>query len=177
MKALHQKFKLAIISGDNNSEEKNLRKIFGPEAIYRFQASPADKLQIVKAMQADGSKVLYVGDGLNDSGALKESTAGIAVSEHNSMFTPGCDGILDAAQLNKLDQFIRFIRSGRRIIWFSFLISSVYNLAGLWFALQGILSPLVAAILMPLSSLTIIGYTYYSVLMKAQKLNFKTSAL
>lgn len=177
VRVLQQKFRLAIISGDNNSEENNLRKIFGPDTTYRFKASPAEKLQIVKEMQAKGSRVLYVGDGLNDSGALRESTTGIAVSEHNSLFTPGCDGIIDAAQLTKLHQFIRFISSGRRIIWFSFVISSMYNLAGLWFALQGILSPLIAAILMPLSSLTIIGFTYYSVVMTAQKFNLKTSAV
>lgn len=175
--ALSKQFKLAIVSGDNNAEEENLRNIFGDEATYRFKASPADKLQIVKELQSAGNKVLYIGDGLNDAGALRESYTGIAVSENNSLFTPGCDAIADARQLTNLHRFIQFIVAGRRIIWLSFLISSVYNIAGLWFALQGILSPLVAAILMPLSSLTIIGFTYYTVLLKAKKLQLKISTI
>lgn len=175
--SLREMYSLAIVSGDNNAEEPYLKKIFGTDASYYFQASPVDKLTIVKKMQSSNQKVLYVGDGLNDAGALKESTVGISVSEKNSLFTPACDAILDAAVLTNLHRYIDFIKRGRKMIWWSFMISSMYNVVGLWFALQGILSPLVAAILMPLSSLTIISFTYYSVLIIAHQLQLKTNAL
>ncbi len=175
--SLREMYRLAIVSGDNNAEETYLKKIFGADAAYHFNASPIDKLTIVKQIQASNHQVLYVGDGLNDAGALKESTVGISVCEKNSLFTPACDAILDAVVLTNLLRYIEFIKRGRKIIWWSFLVSSIYNVAGLWFALQGILSPLVAAILMPLSSLTIIGFTYYSVLIKAHQLQLKTKVL
>ncbi len=175
--SLREMYSLAIISGDNNAEAPHLKQIFGEAAEYHFNASPIDKLSIVKQMQANNSRVLYVGDGLNDAGALRESTVGISICEKNSLFTPACDAILDAKVLTNLHRYIDFIQGGRKIIWISFVISSMYNVVGLWFALQGILSPLIAAVLMPLSSLTIIGFTYYSVLIKAHQLQLKTNAL
>ena len=91
-----------------------------------------------------------VGDGLNDAGALKQSDVGIAVTEDISSFSPACDAILDASNLNLLPKFLEYSKSAIKIIYISFVISFLYNLIGLTFAIQGMLSPIIAAILMPL---------------------------
>ena len=103
---------------------------------------------------------MMIGDGLNDAGALKQSDAGIAVADETNSFTPASDAIIDAGQLSKLDRFIYLCKANKKIVIASFILSVVYNLIGLFFAVQGTLSPLIAAILMPSSSLSILLITF-----------------
>jgi Cu+-exporting ATPase len=94
---------------------------------------------------------------------------GIAVSENTSQFTPACDAILDSHEVHKLNRFIQYARSGKKIIAWSFLLSILYNIAGLSFAVQGHLSPLIAAILMPVSSITIVSFVTLATSFSAKK--------
>jgi Cu+-exporting ATPase len=100
-----------------------------------------------------------LGDGLNDAGALKQSDAGIAISEDAANFSPACDGILDASSFNKLGRLMKFSRTTKKIIIISFVISVIYNVIGITFAFKSEISPLLAAILMPLSSVTVVLFT------------------
>ena len=104
------------------------------------------------------------GDGLNDAGALRQSDVGICIAEDTNNFTPAGDAILEGKKLNNLDKLIRLCAKGKNIIKLCFGFSVLYNLAGIYFAVQGILSPLIAAILMPCSTLTIVLLTYSSVI-------------
>jgi Cu+-exporting ATPase len=97
-----------------------------------------------------------IGDGLNDAGALMQSNCGMAVSDDAARFSPACDAIIDGGSLNKLSKFLGYAKAGRKIVLASFILSILYNVAGISFAVQGILSPLVAAILMPASSISIV---------------------
>lgn len=151
-----KKYDVYILSGDNDSERRQLKEIFGHNTPMYFNQSPADKLEMVKKLQAQGKNVLMVGDGLNDAGALKQSNVGIAVSDNINNFSPACDAILDANAFAKLPAFITYSRRVKNIIIAGFIISGLYNVLGVIIGAQAILSPLVAAILMPIASLTVI---------------------
>lgn len=149
-------YSLHILSGDNDSEINNLQQIFGKETTIKFQQSPEEKLAYVKELQQHNQYVMMLGDGLNDAGALMQSNVGIAVSDNTARFTPACDAILDGNRVNHLHRFLSFARAGKKIITASFILSLLYNIVGLSFAVSAGLSPLVAAILMPASSISIV---------------------
>ncbi|MEZ4810335.1 MAG: heavy metal translocating P-type ATPase metal-binding domain-containing protein [Allomuricauda sp.] len=155
---LGNNFELGILSGDNDGEREQLESVLPREANILFNQRPEDKLEFVKELQRHRN-VLMVGDGLNDAGALAQSNVGIAVSENINVFSPACDGILDASNLTKLPTFLALSRKSMRIIKLSFIFSLCYNLVGLYFAVTGQLQPVIAAILMPLSSISIVVFT------------------
>ncbi|WP_431158630.1 heavy metal translocating P-type ATPase [Winogradskyella poriferorum] len=156
---LKKNFDLVILSGDNEGERQNLQKLLPAKTKLIFNQKPDDKLEFIKFHQSEGAKVLMVGDGLNDAGALAQSNVGIAISEDVNVFSPACDAILDATKLNVLSSFINASKSGIKIIKWSFVLSFIYNVIGLYFAVTGQLAPVVAAILMPLSSISIVVFT------------------
>jgi Cu+-exporting ATPase len=162
IKKLKRRYRLSVVSGDNESERSTLEEIMRPGSDLLFNQKPEDKLQYIKSLQRQGKKVMMIGDGLNDAGALRQSDAGIAVSEQTNNFTPASDAIVEAKQLPNLDRFIDLCKANKYIVIASFTLSIVYNIIGLFFAVQGRLSPLVAAILMPSSSLSILLVTFGS---------------
>lgn len=151
-------FSLQLLTGDNDGQKQYLIEKLGIEKLY-FNQSPIDKLNYVKEMQARGERVLMLGDGLNDAGALKQSYVGIAVSDNIHQFSPACDAILNANQFERFPYFVKLSKKSILIIKMSFVISFFYNAIGLLFAITGQLSPIVAAILMPLSSVTIVLFS------------------
>lgn len=159
--SLKDKYTLALLSGDNPAEEPRLREKMGTESDLLFEQSPHDKLHYVEHLQqTQHKKVLMIGDGLNDAGALQASHAGIAVCDDDNNFTPAADGILHASRLPVLDRILGYAKASRKIILISFGVSILYNIIGLYFAVQGTLSPVIAAILMPSSSISIILITF-----------------
>ncbi len=167
---LKNKYKLMVLSGDHDSEREVLQYMLGANDELHFKQSPEDKLHKIESLQAAGNKVMMIGDGLNDAGALKQSDVGIAVTDQANYFSPACDVIMDGQVFNKLDEFINFAKSSKKVILGSFVISVVYNLVGLYFAVQGNLSPVIAAILMPISSISIVLFTTTASSLFARKL-------
>jgi Cu+-exporting ATPase len=156
IKKLSSDYQLFLLSGDNSGEKDNLLKIFNDESQLNFKQSPEDKLLFVKNLQSKNKRVLMIGDGLNDAGALSQSDVGISVTDDISNFTPACDAILDSTQLKSIATYLKFSKSSLKIIHLNFLISFFYNLVGLSFAIKGMLTPLFAAVLMPLSSISVV---------------------
>jgi Cu+-exporting ATPase len=157
--SLKTQYDLVILSGDNEGERDNLKKILPSKTKLIFNQKPDDKLEYIKYHQTEGAKVLMVGDGLNDAGALAQSDVGISISENVNVFSPACDAILDASKFNQLGKYIKASKSAIKIIKWSFILSFIYNILGLYFATTGQLEPVIAAILMPLSSISIVVFT------------------
>ena len=162
-------FSLHLLSGDNDSEKEKLQSFFGQNTPMLFNQSPQDKLEYIKGLKSGSANVLMLGDGLNDAGALKQSNVGIAVSENTSQFTPASDAILDSSKVGLINSFISYARSGQRIVMWSWIISILYNFVGLSIAVQAKMSPMVAAILMPVSSITIVTFVTVATSWAAKK--------
>jgi P-type Cu+ transporter len=151
-----KKYKLVILSGDNEGEKEKLSKILPSQISYYFNQKPQQKLEFIKGLQSRGEKVMMIGDGLNDAGALAQSDVGIAVSEDINIFSPACDGIIAAEKFRMIPNYLKSAKSTLKLIKISFVISFIYNILGIFFAVQGKLSPIVAAILMPISSISVV---------------------
>ena len=171
-RALLQRFRLVLLSGDNDRDRNILREFLTEKAEMFFRQSPLEKLEFIRSLRSAGRRVLMIGDGLNDAGALRESTVGISVTDNIAAFSPASDAIVHAQELHRLDRFLALARDSFRIVLMSFGISFLYNLAGLIFAFRGELSPVVAAILMPLSSITVVAFTTISVRVMARRRGF-----
>ncbi len=157
--SLQSEYELHLVSGDNDRRTDALKLIFPSNTTLLFNQSPVDKLQAIESWQDKGRTVCMLGDGLNDAGALKRADLGIAISDDINNFSPGCDAILDGEGFDKLPVFFAFAKDAVKVIHMSFLISIAYNVIGLSWAVQGTMSPLFAAILMPISTVTIISFT------------------
>jgi len=169
MTDLDQAYELHLLSGDNDNEKERLEKYFGKVAYMHFNQSPKDKLDYVKGLQGQGKKVLMIGDGLNDAGALRQSQAGISISDDIYHFSPACDAIMDADIFSTLSRIIRFTKTTRYIVLLGFTLSFIYNIVGLSFAVSGYLTPLVSAILMPLSSATVVVFAVLATTLMGRK--------
>ncbi len=157
--SLIYKYKLFVLSGDNDGERESLKKYFPDDNSLNFNQSPQEKLNFISELQNKNEKVLMIGDGLNDAGALVKSDVGISISEDVNNFSPACDGIMDAKSFKNIKEFIKFSNTSKKIIIASFVISFIYNFIGISIAVQGTLSPVISAILMPISSITIVVFT------------------
>lgn len=151
-------FQLSVLTGDNEGEKGQLERLFPKAATLKFRQKPQDKLDFIAGLQSQEEKVLMLGDGLNDAGALSQSDVGIAISEDTSIFTPASDAILDAQSFALLPAFIKFSKKSLSVIRASFILSLLYNVIGIYFAVTAQLSPIIAAILMPLSSVTVVSF-------------------
>lgn len=155
---LKDKFSLNILSGDNDSEAPYLATVFGNTTGMLFNRKPEDKLSYIQQLQSN-HKVLMIGDGLNDAGALMQSDVGIAISDDTNNFSPACDAVLAGERFSLLNELLAYCRKEKVIIYSSFALSVLYNAIGLYFAVQGSLQPVIAAILMPVSSISIVLLT------------------
>ena len=155
---LSKEYNLIVLSGDNDGEQKILEKMLPASSTLVFNQKPEQKLHYIKQLQDEGKNVLMIGDGLNDAGALAQSNVGISISENVNVFSPACDGILDASQFEKIAFFLKYSKKAMTTIYMSFGLSLLYNIVGLSFAITGKLDPIVAAIIMPLSTITIVSF-------------------
>ncbi|MGB0890758.1 MAG: heavy metal translocating P-type ATPase [Flavobacteriaceae bacterium] len=156
---LNKDYELAVVSGDNEGEKKYLEEVLPKNTAFLFNQKPNDKLEYVEKLQSQNKSVIMIGDGLNDAGALAQSNVGIALSENINVFSPACDAILDATKFNYIGAYIKASKKAIQIIKYCFILSLLYNVIGLYFAITGQLKPVIAAILMPLSSISIVVFT------------------
>lgn len=163
---LRESAEVALVTGDAQLDQELDATFYGAEV--RTRCSPVDKTQIVRDRQQAGHRVLMVGDGLNDAGALAQSDVGITVTETTAALTPASDAIMDAGSLRELPGFLQMTRRARRIVIASLFISLCYNLTGVSLAVAGMMTPLIAAILMPLSSVSVVAFVTLATILSAR---------
>ena len=173
-KALNSRYDLSLLSGDHAGEKERLEQLLPKGISLLFEQKPEDKLRFIELLQRQEKRVMMVGDGLNDAGAFAQSDVGVAVAEDVNVFSPACDAILDAKRFDSLKDFLDLSQQGMKVIRRSFLFSLFYNLIGLYFAVTGQLEPVIAAILMPLSSISVVVFATISTNYYGRKINSKS---
>lgn len=172
---LQNRYKLSLLSGDNSRQQQPVSKLFGTESRLLFAQKPIDKLKYIEQLQHDSNSVIMIGDGLNDAGALQQSNVGITLAEDVNNFTPACDAIFSADKIALLPSLLALARQSNTVIRISFAISILYNMVGLYFAMRGQMKPVVAAILMPCSTLSIVlissGFSNFMAWSKGLRIN------
>jgi Cu+-exporting ATPase len=176
MLELGKKYELHLLSGDNEAELPNLLHYFPSRDHLNFGLSPDDKLRYVKALKEQGRRVLMIGDGLNDAGALRESDCGISIADDVYHFSPACDAILESGKFHRLTAFLRFSKTGINIVYMSLAFSLLYNVVGILFAVSGNLTPVIAAVLMPLSSVTVVSFITLTIMVSAARRGFSVKS-
>jgi Cu+-exporting ATPase len=176
IKKLSANYGLALLSGDNEKQRPRFHQLFGNSDRLHFNQSPRNKLEFIRQLQIAGKTVMMAGDGLNDAGALKQSDVGVAVVESIGAFSPASDVIMAASMVPRLDRVLRFAKSSVRVVRLSFVISALYNVAGISIAARGLLSPVICAILMPLSSVTVIACACGLTARLGRRLDFEGAA-
>ena len=167
---LGHQFNLHILSGDNDSEQEKLASVLPEGSNLIFNQKPNDKLEYIESLQQNGSKVMMLGDGLNDAGALQQADVGISIVDDVYSFSPSSDAIINGDKLKYLYQYIKFAIYNTKVVKWSYVFSLFYNLIGLSFAITGHLQPLVAAILMPLSSISVVVLVTVATSLKGKRL-------
>mgnify|MGYP001627260872 FL=1 len=145
-----------LVSGDSERDRSLFTGVFHNDEMT-FNAMPDDKVRAINGHQVGGRRTVMIGDGLNDGPALGAADVAIAVTDDTATIVPACDVIMRANAVTALPALLAVAKATRRTVWVNFIVSMVYNAVGLTLAVMGLLSPLVVAILMPVSSLTVIA--------------------
>jgi Cu+-exporting ATPase len=166
---LTSKYKLSILSGDNDSSKNALQQMFGGFYKLAFNLKPKSKAEEIHLLKKEG-KVVMMGDGLNDSSAIQAGDFGIAITENLNGFYPGADAVLLSESFSKLPLFLELSNYSKKVLKVSLLFSLSYNIAGILLAVLGMLTPIIAAILMPISSISVVLLVTILIRHKAKKI-------
>jgi Cu2+-exporting ATPase len=153
-------WRVEVLSGDHPEVVQSIAGQVGiePEAA-RGAASPEEKLQAVRDA-ATGTTAAMVGDGVNDAAALAAATVGIGVHGGAEAALAAADVYLARPGLEPVAELLNGARRTLRVIRRNLVFSLAYNVVAVSFAITGHMSPLLAAILMPLSSMTVVLSSY-----------------
>ena len=154
--ALHQRgLRVCMLSGDRPAVAERLAGQLDI-AFVRSGLGPVEKVEVLKAMRAEGRKVLMVGDGLNDAAAL--SAAWVSMSPASAIdITQNAAGLIYRGEglMPVLMAYDIAVRT-RRLVRQNFALSLIYNVVAIPAAVLGLVTPLIAALAMSGSSLIVV---------------------
>ncbi|MBX6365345.1 MAG: cadmium-translocating P-type ATPase, partial [Gemmatimonadetes bacterium] len=146
---------VVLLTGDHPEAARRIAAAVGVDGVVA-RMGPAEKAEWVEARRAEGRRVLFAGDGLNDGPALAAADVGIAMAGGAASSVLIADGVVSAASLAPVLAARRAARAARRVTRIAQHHSIAYNALAVGAAAAGLMSPLVAALLMPLSSLVVL---------------------
>lgn len=150
---LNKDYQVHVLSGDNDKDLPFFQELMKGGIQVHFNQKPDNKVSYIEGLPG---KVLMIGDGLNDSAALQTAYVGLAVNEQGMNFFPSADGLIGGDHITNLDYLLKASKKAVRFTKFLLVISLLYNIVGLSLAISGQLSPISSAILMPISSLSVV---------------------
>ncbi|HKI73377.1 MAG TPA: heavy metal translocating P-type ATPase, partial [Pseudomonadales bacterium] len=153
--ALASDYSVAMFTGDNAREGRRLGERVGIEDV-RPLMTPADKVAGVRALQAQGDRILMVGDGINDAAALAAASASISVSPADIVVQEAADATLLHADLRNIPLAIRFAHRVRSVIRQNIAWAVLYNIVVIPLAVAGLVEPWMAALGMSASSVAVV---------------------
>jgi P-type E1-E2 ATPase len=144
-----------LVTGDHPDVAKRIGEAAGVDEVVA-RIGPEDKARWIRERQREGRRVLFVGDGLNDGPGLAAADIGIAMSGGAASSVLVADGIISAPSTAPVLAGVRAGRAAQRLVESGQTQSLFYNVASVAAAAAGLVNPLVAAVLMPLSSIVVI---------------------
>ena len=150
--------KIFLVTGDNSLTAASIAKQAGIAAENVFaEVRPEQKAEFVKKLQAQGERVAFVGDGINDAPALTQADLGIAVSRASDVAREAADIILLKSEIEAVPEALGLARATLRTIKQNLFWAFFYNALGVPLAALGFISPIFCAAAMGVSDLIVIG--------------------
>ena len=154
----HRGFDLAIVSGDGQISTASVARAIGIEHALGARM-PGDKVEFVRGLQAEGRRVVMVGDGINDAPALAQADLSIAIHSGGTLAGEAADISFMRGAPDQLPAFLDFTSTVNRKINQNLVFTFLYNVIAIPIAMSGLLSPLIAVSAMLLSSISVTANT------------------
>ncbi|WP_428026542.1 heavy metal translocating P-type ATPase [Arcobacter sp.] len=159
-----------LLTGDNNITAQKIAKVLGIEKVYS-EVLPTQKYEVIKELQKS-SKVMFIGDGINDAPSIKQANIGIALNSGSDISKDAGDIILINNELNSIIKSIRLSIESMKIVKENLFWAFAYNILGIPLA-AGILYPFFGLMLSPMYAGIAMSFSSVSVVLNSLRLKIK----